>query len=406
MKLLLFVFDGLGDRPAENLQGKTPLEAAHTPHLNRIAKIGICGQHDPILPGQPVGSDTGHLSLLGYDPYKVYTGRGPFEAVGIGMKVKPGDVAFRVNFATIQNGRVIDRRAGRINEGTDRLLSPINGKKIEGVSCFIQPSVEHRAALILRGPGLGDRVTDLDPHRTGVPISPCRALDRHSKKTARVLNKLFQESHELLSRHPINKQRRKEGKAAANALLIRGGGRAPRIQSFESRTGLKGGCVAETGLVRGVAQYVGLKTVTPETATGGVDTDCKAVVSCALKLLKTFDFVLVNYKAPDIAGHDGDPLHKKCLIENMDRELLPLVKEVERGNLIMAVTGDHSTPCGQKEHSGDPVPVVIAGRVVRTDSVTTFGERSCARGDLGRIKASDIVPILLDLAGKKEKYGS
>lgn len=404
--ILLLIFDGLGDRPCSKLNGKTPLEAAATPHLDALAAEGICGLQIPVARGVPVGSDTGHLALLGYEARQVYTGRGPFEATGIGLAVEPGDVAFRVNFATLEEGKVVDRRAGRIREGTKELLEPLQGRVLEGVEIRLAPSVEHRAALVLHGKGLGDAVSDLDPHQTGVPVPPSRAKDRKSQKTARVLNALFTLSGQLLASHPVNRERVRKGLPPANALLFRGGGQAPHIPSFEKEYGLCGGCVAETGLVRGVGVYVGLQEVSPQGATGGLDTDCQALVRASLQLLEQVPFCLLNYKACDIASHDGDPELKKKLVEKMDAALSPLVEKVKKGELLLGITGDHSTPCALKEHSGDPVPLLLAGPGVRTDSVQRFGERSCALGGLGHLKGREILPTLLDLAGRREKFGA
>ena len=180
-KASILIGDGLGDRPVADLDGRTPLEAADTPYLDRVAAEGECGQMDPIAPGIRAGSDTSHLAILGYDPFKVYTGRGPFEALGIGMDVERGDICFRCNFATVEGdltlstdgqftgARVVDRRAQRIAKGTDQLVEAVNGITVEDVTCYVKQSVEHRAALVLRGPGLGAAVSDVDPHEDNLP---------------------------------------------------------------------------------------------------------------------------------------------------------------------------------------------------------------------------------------------
>jgi len=196
-KALILIGDGMGDRPVSQLGGKTPLEVAQTPNLDRIAREGECGLMDPIAPGIRAGSDTSHLAILGYDPFECYTGRGPFEALGIGMDVKPGDIAFRCNFATVDEDLVVlDRRAGRIREGTHELAEALNEEigEIEGVRCIVKESVEHRAALILRGEGLGDKVSDVDPHETGRKIHEAEGEDEPSRRAARVLNEFVRRS--------------------------------------------------------------------------------------------------------------------------------------------------------------------------------------------------------------------
>src|SRR5690242_13199752 len=205
---LLLIGDGLGDRPVPELGGQTPLEYARTPTLDALVREGEAGLMDPIAPGVRGGSDTGHLALLGYDPYQYYTGRGPFEAMGIGLPVQRGDISFRCNFATVDdNWVVLDRRAGRITEATDELARALNGMQIEDVTCLFKESVAHRAALVLHGPGLGDKVSDVDPHQAGLKILEARATDANdpgSEKAARILNEFVRRSYEVLNAHPVN----------------------------------------------------------------------------------------------------------------------------------------------------------------------------------------------------------
>jgi len=224
-KVILIILDGLGDRANRELGFKTPLQFAEKPHLNKIARMSVVGLMDPIAPGVRAGSDTSHLNLLGYDPYKVYTGRGPFEAAGLDMDVKPGDVAFRCNFATVDENMVVkDRRAGRIKDGTKELAEALNGMEIEDVKLFVKPGVEHRAALVLRGPGLSADVSDVDPHDTGLKIHEARAKSPEGEKTARIINEFVRRAHEILKEHPVNKERVEKGLPPANILLPRGAG--------------------------------------------------------------------------------------------------------------------------------------------------------------------------------------
>ena len=236
VKAILLICDGMADRPVPSLGARTPLEAANNVNMNTLALQGENGLLDPIGPGIRAGSDTSHLSLLGYDPYKSYTGRGPFEAAGIGMDVKKGDVAFRCNFSTVDPDMTItDRRAGRIETGTGQLAAAVNGMQIEDVPVFFKESVAHRGALVLRGPGLGAALTDADPHEVGAKIHQAHAIDpadAASEKTARIVNEFVKKSYELLRDHPVNKAREAEGKPAANIILPRGAGVAPNIDGF------------------------------------------------------------------------------------------------------------------------------------------------------------------------------
>lgn len=343
-KGLLLIFDGMGDRPVPELGGKTPLEAASTPNLDRMAREGVNGIMDPIAPGIRPGSDTSHLAYLGADPYEYYTGRGPIEAAGIGLDVRPGDVAFRCNFATVDDKMVVvDRRAGRIMEGTDRLAELLNGMEIEGVKVILKRSVAHRAALILRGEGLGCKVSDIDPHEPGEELRQARASDQASEKTARVLNELVRISHERFENHPVNLERKRRGELPANILLPRGAGILKETPSFEEKFGIRGAAIAEVGLIYGVARILGLDLIRVADSTGGLDTDTQAMGRAAMKALETHDFVMMNVKGCDIAGHDGNAKAKVEMIEKIDQMVGEMSKSFD-GSLYVILTADHSPP--------------------------------------------------------------
>ena len=265
MKGIIFVIDGMGDRPVKELDDKTPLEAANTPYMNKMVEEGITGIMDTIRPGVRPGSDTAHLTLLGYDPYEVYTGRGPFEAAGVHVEVKPGDIAFRCNFATAEDDlTVIDRRAGRISSGTDEIADTINQMKLDdNVEVIFKESDAHRAVLVLRGEGLSDKITDADPKHEGNKPKTVKALDdsEEAKYTADLVNKFVEQSYDMLKEHPVNLKRIEEGKNPANIVLPRGGGEVPSVEAFEDKYGLKGVCVAETGIIKGIAKIAGMDIV-------------------------------------------------------------------------------------------------------------------------------------------------
>ncbi len=408
-KALVIIGDGMAGRPVKELGGKTCLEAAQRPHLDRVAREGECGLLDPIAPGVRVGSDTSHLALLGYNPFECYTGRGPFEALGIGMEVKPGDIAFRCNFATVDENFVVkDRRAGRIREGTDKLAQALNEAigEIEGVKCIVKESVEHRAALILRGEGLGDKVNDVDPHEVGERIHEAVGEDEASRRTAKVLNEFVRRSYEVLKDHPVNKEREEKGQLPANILLPRGAGMAPHLEPFEKRHGLKGALVAEVGLIKGIGRYLDMTVPDVEGATGSHDTDVEALARATLEMLRDHDFVLVNLKAPDVGGHDQDPQTKVRDIELVDRLVGLILEGVDLSQTYIAVTADHSTPITVGDHSGDPTPIAIVGPDVRVDDVTEFTEQACAKGAMGRIRGMDLMNILTNLMAVQEKFGA
>ncbi len=404
MKVMLIILDGMGDRPSEKLGGRTPLEAAKTPNMDTLAMVGINGMMDPIAPGIRAGSDTAHLSILGYNPFDVYTGRGPFEAAGEGLELRPGDIAFRCNFATVDDDmNVIDRRAGRIKEGTKELAEMLDGMEIEGVKVIFKESVEHRAVLVLRGEGLSPHVSDADPHQLG-PVNTVVPLSEGAEKTAKVVNEFVRLSHELLKNHPVNRRREKKGLMPANIVLPRGAGVVPHLEPIKRRYGIKAGAIAGVSIVKGVCRLAGMEILDVEGAKGTKDSDFNAKIRAGLDYLKKGDMVLINIKAPDLFGHDGDPEGKKEMIEKIDKAMAPLKDVLD--DVIVAITADHSTPCDVMDHSGDPVPLLIAGKGVRTDDVREFGERSASKGGLCRIKGNDLLNILLQLAGLSEKFGA
>jgi 2,3-bisphosphoglycerate-independent phosphoglycerate mutase len=404
MKILLIIADGLGDRPFGLLDGKTPLEAASKPNLNKLAKEGMIGLIDPIMSGIIPGSDTSHLNYLGYDPFKYYTGRGPFEAMGTGLKLRGGDVAFRANFATVdENGVVIDRRAGRIREGTSELARPLN-MKIDDVEIFFKEGTEHRAALVLRGEGITTDVSDNDPHAENKKPNEIVATTEDGKKTARILNEFYRRSLDILKSQPLNSKRRSEGMKEANAILYRGGGSVPKLPNFNEKYSLKGGYVAAVALVSGICRLVGLKDFTPNGVTGSTDTDVKAKFNSAVEALKEVDFVLVNVKGTDIAGHDGNGIEKRDFIERIDNALGETVMKARDG-LVICFTGDHSTPASVKEHTSDPVPILLSYPGCRRDGVGEFDEINAKDGYL-RLKGNDLMNVLLSSANRAEKYGA
>lgn len=405
-KIAVLIADGLGDRPCPELEGDTPLEAADTPDLDAIAARGECGLMDPISPGIRAGSDTSHLALLGYDPHVTYTGRGPFEAAGIGMEVRGGDICFRCNFATVDDAFVVrDRRAGRIESGTHELAQALDGMEIEGVKVIFKESVEHRAALILRGDGLGHLVSDSDPHEDGEKMREARGEDPPSEKTARIVNEFVRRSHDVLKDHPVNERRRNEGKLPANIALPRGAGIAPHLDAFERRHGLSGACVVEVGLIKGIGRYLDMEIPEVAGATGGYDTDEMALARAAVAALERRDFVLCNLKQPDLAGHDGDAARKVEAVMKFDR-LAGHVAQALGDDAYIAITGDHSTPVAVRDHSGDPLPLAIVGPGVRTDRVREFGERSVTEGGLSRIRGTDLMAILTNLVSVQAKFGA
>jgi len=413
LKAVLVIADGMADRPIKELNWKTPLEAARKPSLNHIAKTGICGIMDPISPGVPPGSDTATLSLLGYDALKVYSGRGAFEATGSGVDVLPDDVAFRCNFATVDdNFVVLDRRAGRIsNEDASKLaerLQKIKLKKPSNVQFLFRNTIQHRAVLVIRGPKLSTAVGDSDPEKAGEKVSDIKPLDEspEARLTAQVLKELMQKLHEVLMQHPINKDRVKRGLPPANIILCRGAGMFPKIKSLSQIYNIRAVCIGATPLIRGVCKTAGMKLIDVKGATGTPQTDFIAKAKATVKALNANDFVLLHVKATDVASHDGNVEQKIEMIEKIDSMLSYMLDNINLDETYLAVTADHTTSSVTGGHEGDPVPIAITGPYVRRDDVEEYGERTCANGGLNRIRGMDLMPILMNLIGKTKKFGA
>ena len=404
-KLLLIVCDGLSDRPVKDFDSKTPLQAAKKPAMDALARHGMSGIMDVIAPGVIPGSDTAHLALFGYDPYKVYNGRGPIEAAGVGIDVAPGDVAFRCNFATVdKSSKVIDRRAGRIRSGTAELARSLTDMELGDVTAIFKEGSEHRGVLVLKGPGLDHRVSDVDPHNEG-KVRRASALVPEAQKTADVVNEFVKRSAKILGSHKVNVERIKNGLPPANIVLPRGAGSISELEPMSDRYGLKSAAVAGVTLVKGICRLVGMSVPEVPGATGGLDTDYKGKADMAIRLLQSNDFVFVNVKAGDVASHDGDFRMKVSVVESIDMMLGMILKDL-REDVVIALTCDHSTPVSIKEHSADPVPLAISVGGGRVDGVREFDEISAASGALGRIRGVDLMPIMLGMADRAKKFGA
>jgi len=328
------------------------------------------------------------------------------------MDVRRGDLAFRGNFATVEpqpdgSLAVVDRRAGRIAAGTAELTAAVNALPLmDGVQFLLKESVEHRAALLMRGEGLDAGVSDADPHAEGAVVAPVEGRTEAAQRTAGILNAWVRRTYEVLDEHPVNQKRRAEGLKPANIVLPRGCGVAPHLKPFVEQWGVRGALVVEVGLIKGLGRYLDMTVPDVAGATGGYDTDELALAQATLQALRDHDFVLCNLKSPDLAGHDGNAEAKVRCAEQLDRLVGHVLSHVDLSSTAIAVAGDHSTPVSVRDHSGDPLPLAIAGQGVRTDSVTAFGERPCGTGGLGRIVGHDVLSILLNLIGAAEKYGA
>ncbi|EDS77542.1 2,3-bisphosphoglycerate-independent phosphoglycerate mutase [Clostridium botulinum C str. Eklund] len=411
---VLIILDGLGDRPNPELKGLTPLESAETPNLDYLASRGMCGNVYPIAPGIRVGTDVGHLHIFGYDSNKVYSGRGPLEAYSAGIKLMPGDVAFRGNFGTIdEDYTVIDRRAGRIRKGTKKLAEALNGLVLsDGTQVLVKELTEHRVAVVLRGNELSDKISCTDPGTAeeGAKLVIPSALDdtNNAEKTAKNLWEFTNRAYEILKEHPINKEREEQGLKVANVVITRGAGQENHIPSIKELYKIKAACVAGDITVGGIAELVGMNYFSDDTFTGSFDTNLIGKVNLTLKLLNEdkYDWVVMHVKATDLAGHDNLPMAKKDMIEKVDKAIGIILKNIDLNKCYVSVTADHSTPCEARDHTGDGVPTIISGGDVRKDSIKSAGESQFTSGSLNNITANDVFMLQMDLLGFTEKVGS
>lgn len=386
-KIVLLVMDGLGGLPMKP-NTMTELESAHTPNLDGMAAQGICGLHQPILPGITPGSGPSHLALFGYDPIKFQVGRGALSALGIDFDLKSNDVAVRGNFCTVdENGKVTDRRAGRIATGKNKELCDLLRQiKLPGVEVFIETVKEHRLLLVLRGDGLSGELTNTDPLETGKrPLEPT-AKSPDAEKTAGLVRDFLKQASQILAdQHP------------ANMVLFRGFSTRPKWKTFNDVFGLHGTAIAAYPMYRGVARLVGMDALKS-------DADFEEGLSLLEKNWKNYDFFFLHHKPIDSAGEDGDFDRKAKLIEEVD-ELMPRLMALDPD--VLVVTGDHSSPALLKYHSWHPVPALLWSKHCRADEVEKFGERACMSGGLGpRFDATDLIPLMLANAMRLKKFGA
>ena len=385
-KLVLLVLDGLGGTTNEH--SVTELEVARTPNMDKLISSGSAGLHRPVGYGITPGSGPGHLGLFGYNPIKYQLGRGILEALGVDMVVNPGDLAVRGNFATMKNGLIIDRRAGRIpTELCRKLVEKISSKikKIEDVEIEIRAGMDYRFAVVFRGDGLSDKIGDADPQEINKPPVPAKALSPNAEKSARIVNKFIDMVTEILAdEHP------------ANTVLIRGYALYPDIVQFQKKFGMRAVGIAEYPMYRGLAKLVGMDT--PE-VDGAMETEFNLVK----KLWKDYDFFFVHIKKTDSYGEDGNFDAKVKVIEDVD-EKLPMLLDLKPD--VIAITGDHCTPSVHKAHSWHPVPLLLKGKYTFVDDAKTFSERECAKGIIGHIPAEAIILLMMADAGRLKKFGA
>jgi len=420
-KILYIVLDGLGDLPIKELGLKTPLEAALTPNLDRLAQKGKTGLVYPVAKGIAPESDIAVISLLGYDAHKYYTGRGPLESFAEGLAVNDGDVAFRVNFATVApDGKAIkDRRVGRnlTTEEATGLAKEINSKVALSNATFeFKNTIGHRGVLVIRAmrSKLSGWITNTDPayDREGVfgvakekfenfvatsePM-PGYENSAEAKEAASLLNEFTQKSNKVLNEAAINKKRVSENKMPGNLILSRDAGdHLPEFPSITSVYNLKFGSFVQMPVEKGIALLTGMEIIDIPQSSGHLDVDYPVWAKVALDSVEKYNGIYVHIKGPDEPAHDGDFLMKKEIIEAIDKYFFTnLLPKLDINNTIVAVTADHSTVCAIKAHSADPVPLLVSGGNIKPDGSLSFSEKAAKLGSIGEIKGMDIMPLLV-----------
>jgi len=424
-KIVYVILDGLGDDPLDALGGKTPLEAARTPHLDRLARAGRNGYVTTVGEGIAPESDIAVFAILGYDPHEHHTGRGPLESVGAGVEVRDGDLAYRVNFATVEaedgGWAIVDRRVGRdlSSEEAHELAAEVNEKvTLPSASFEFRATVGHRGVLVIRsdeGP-LSAEVHNSDPAygRQGalgvaletfdnevVVVAPVEGNEGEpaAVRASDLTNEWLRAAFDVLDASEVNASRRKAGKLPGNFILTRDGGdHLPKLQAFKDKFGPEMGCFVEMPVELGIARLMGMGIVEAPTGIPAAE-QYQRWAELALEAITGYDGLYIHIKGPDVPAHDGDHEAKIASIEEIDSIFFAhLLDSLDLKRCLIAVTADHSTSCARKAHTDGPVPLLVSGGGVSADAVDRYGETASRRGALGHLKGPEIMPNLVDLA--------
>ncbi len=388
-KIFLVVLDGLGGLP---LNGKTELDTALKPNLDALAARSACGLHIPVATGITPGSGPGHLSLFGYDPVEWQIGRGVLEALGLGIELRKTDIAIRINYATIKDGIIQDRRAGRIPTDENRKITERlqeNIQKIDDAEVIFAPGMEHRFAAVLRFPEPLPKgsacIKDTDPQKEGKTPVPVTPETPEAGRVAKVVEKLISGITDIIKNEP-----------KANFILLRGFSQVPDIPHFNDVYGLKPLCIAVYPMYRGLAKLIGMDAPP-------LKGDIREELDFLKKNYNDYDFFFMHVKKIDSYGEDGNFQGKVSKIEEFDT-FLPEILSLNPD--VIMITGDHSTPSVMKSHSWHPVPVLLKSPYVLGDTCKAFSERECLKGELGIFPTVNLMPLALANAGRLKKFGA
>lgn len=396
MKRIVILGDGMSDYPIERLGGRTPLQAARKPSMDRIAREGRCGLFKTIEEDIPTGSEAANLVVMGYDPRSVLQGRGVLEAASMGVDIADDEMAARCNLICLfDDGRIKNHSAGHItSQESDDLLKTLQAE-IGSSDLRFYTGVSYRHLFV--GRGLDPRLECAPPHDH--PNEPAEGLlikpkVPEAQATADLLNTLTRRSRAVLRDHPVNRARRAAGKDVANSIWLWSPGRRPKMWTFKERFGISGAVISAVDLIRGIGVYAGLEVLHVPGATGLHDTNYEGKADACLKALERHDFVYVHVEAPDEAGHEGDLDLKIKTIEDLDARLIGRVLDgIDRRGIeaVVAVLPDHPTPVEKRVHVRDAVPVAIWDPRLPADGVQTYDEAACRDGALGTLRGDQFI---------------
>ncbi len=397
MKYIIVLADGMADYPLDELQGRSPLQAARTPNMDRFAREGAGGMLKTIPRGMTPGSDVANLSILGYNPARSYSGRGPLEAASLGIELEADELAFRCNLVTIADNKLVDYSAGHIGTGEGRALIELLEDRLGGQGIKFYPGISYRHILVVKEQLLEEgkgRLRTVPPHDiTG------KSMEGNLPHGAggRFLTDLITESRLILKDHEINDIRIDLGENPANMIWPWGEGKRPTLELFSKKFNLKGALISAVDLLKGIARLVGLEVIQVPGATGYFDTNYRGKGEAACRALEQNDFIYLHVEAPDEAGHGGNISEKIKAIEEIDEKILGQFRKIreEYPELRIALLPDHATPVRVRTHTNDPVPFTIWGEGIEPDEMEEFSEKESRRGRFRTRPGFKFMPLLL-----------
>ncbi len=397
MKHIIILGDGMADWPVPELGGKTLLQYADTPNMDKIARMGCSGLLQTVPEGFHPGSEVANSAILGFDQHKVYEGRGPLEAASIGVELADDDLAMRCNLICIEDGKIKNHSCGRLETEEADVLIRFLDEKLGSERVHFYTGVQYRHLLVIKGGNKHLKCTP--PHDVpGTPFADCMVQPEipEAQETADLLNSLILKSQELLAGHPLNKKRMAEGQDPANSIWPWGGGYRPRMTPLTvtyPQIG-RGAVITAVDLIRGIGTYAGLRVINVEGATGLYDTNYEGKAQAAIDALKTDDFVYLHVEASDEAGHEGDVKLKLRTIEDLDHRIVgPVLEQVKDWDepVSIAVLPDHPTPCKHRTHTAEPIPFAIYYPGIEPDAVQTFDEEAAKSGRYGLLHGDEFI---------------